>query len=349
MEVGATTVRRSDASPTPIEAETAPLDLLHRVAVDEPFVRLDGDRPELEPVAAVYAAVVEEALEGLATSAEDPIALAVPGWWPPNARSRVARALEARGVVAVLVNDAEAAVAQATAEGVRLPSTVAVLSLRSMQTSVVVVRDCRTRPTALLSPAPVLEEGGHLLDVAVLQHVLRGLDDLDEGIDREAPALVAAARDALTRCRAAREALSTSVAQSLHSEPFGTTRRIRLLRSELEELSSDWTDAVVGLVRTALEQTPDDVDTVLLTGGLASMPAVSQRLSADLGVEAIVPADPQRTAVHGAPLVLAALLRDARVPRWQRLARSVRTLGRAGARRDAGRRSSQDTTDSAQP
>ena len=330
IEVGATAITRSDGARMPIDPGAIPVDLLHRVATDAPYVRTFGAECELVPIHEVFADAVECGLRDVASRDDEAIALAVPGWWSPAARTRIEQALADRGIPVLLVNDAEAAVVQALADGVAMPETTAVLSLRSMQTSVVMVRDCHTNPTAMLSPTPVLEEGGHLLDIAVLQHLLRGLDDLGEGVDRSAPGTIAGARTELLQCRRAREALSSSVTESVLPTAFGTAQRVRLLRSELEEIATGWTDAVVGIVRTALEQSAAETDTVLLTGGLASMPLVSQRLSADLGLEAIVADEPQLLAVRGAQTLLERQLRTAvRVPRWRRVARQTAEMMRA--------------------
>ncbi|WP_449276917.1 Hsp70 family protein [Leucobacter sp. GX24907] len=295
----------------PLEPGSLPDDLLLRIADGVPYVRLESGGHELVSVQKLYAGAIADVVHprGLGTP-DDPVAVAVPGWWSRRTVSEVTQALHEAGVSAVLVNEAEAAVAEYLAAGARgsgygavsqsLPDTVAVVGLRACQTSVAIVRDCDRTPVALQRPALVHGDGGKWLDRAVLRHLVAGLADLGCEVDASDPDVVAAARVALGQSQELREALSSSVSESILPSLPGVQGRVLLARTELEEVAASWVESVVGLLRTALERSPVSTDTVLLTGGLAAMPMVAQRISADLGLEVLVPQEPALVAVRGA-------------------------------------------------
>lgn len=308
IEVGATRITVSSGESIPLDQELIPPDLLRRVADDTPYVWLNGDGHGLSPAWDVYAVAIADALRAhrLEERDEFPIGVAVPGGWAPRALSQVSAALAARGIDAVLLNDAEAAVAGYRTSGTRLPESVAVVGLRATQVSVVVVGGCdRDRPVALPSPTLVHDEGAERLDAAVLQHLIRGLADLGERVDVSDPEVLAAARGALEQCRRLRESLSTSARESELLDLPGVGHRVLLTRSELEELARPWADAVVGVLRMTLEQCVRPVGAVLLTGGPAAMPLISQRVSADLALEVHVPEQPSLVVARGAARLLA--------------------------------------------
>lgn len=306
IDVGVSKVTFSNGESVSID-EDIPRDLLKRVADDTPYVRVKGDVCELIPAHEIYVLAVAAALQGQPTAGPEEFrtALAVPGWWTQRAVSRVRQALAEQQIDVALVNDAEAAVVEYQHAHHSLPGSVAVVSLRANQSSVVIVRNCRERPTAMASPILVHEEGGHDLDIAVLQHVVRGLTELGHSVDPTHPLVTAAAQCALEECRELRESLSTAATGSMLPVLPSVTQRIRMVRSELEELATPWADEVVRMVSIAVEQCALHVEAVLLTGGLAQMPLISQRLSADLGIEVCVPDDPTLMFVRGAEKVSA--------------------------------------------
>lgn len=320
IDVGATRVTLSSDSGVMCHDHTAPRDLLMRIADDVPYVSLDGNSHEVQAAHEIYASAVAEALGSMtAEETEDadcpprldrpvdaPVALAVPGWWAPRAIAKVRIALAERGITSELFNDAEASVAAHQLSGQQLPKTVAVVSLRAELSSVAIVRNDGERYEALLSPTLAHGEGGRSLDAAVLRHLVQGLEAAGYAVEGDDSSTIAAARRALCQCRELREALSTTAAETLILELLEANHRLRIVRSELEELSLPWADSVIDMVRTALDQCGEPVDAVLLTGGLASMPLMSQRISANLGLEVIVPEEPSRIAVRGAEHLLAA-------------------------------------------
>lgn len=309
INVGATKITHSNGKTLAVLSDETPRDLLKRVAEGTPYVWLDEEhRCELRAAHDIYAEAIADALrdQHLGSFDEAPVALAVPGWWTQQALTRVRIALEKQGVNVRLANDAEAAVTEYLHQGHTLPENTAVVSLRAGYASVVIVRNCLEEPRALLTPALVHDEGGDYLNTAVLQHLVRGLVDLGEGIKIDDPHVISAARDALSQCRTVREALSTSSSESLLTNLPGTSHRIRLVRSELEELAEPWADSIMRMVSTAIDQAALPLEAVLLTGGLATMPLISQRISADLALEVYVPQAPAQAAARGAQKMIAA-------------------------------------------
>ena len=335
IEVGATKITRNDGSSIPLGHDTMPPDVLRRIADDLPHVRTIADSCELVSAYKIYAALVADALwtQQLGKEGDPPVALAVPGWWSPRALEQVRDAFSEQRINAVLVNDAEAAVAEYQAAGGELPERVAVVSLRANHTSVVMVRDCAGDPTALMSPTVVHDEGGQHLDTAVLRHLIQGHEDLGDAIDTTDPDVIAAARTSLAQCTALREALSMSAREATHLDIPGFAQRMLLVRSELDELAAPWADVAIGIVRTALDECAEPADTVLLTGGLAAMPLISQRMSADLALDIRVPDDPHLIVARGAERLLARRLEVDRAPNgvWSGLKRRAAALSRVFA------------------
>lgn len=305
IDVGATKITQSNRLNV-LLGDDVPRDLLKRVADNRPHVVLTNGGLNLAAAEDIYASAVGDALRHQQLGNQDaaPVALAFPGWWSPRAAQRVEAALEAQQLNVFMVNDAEAAVAEFQQEGGPLPGTVAVVSLRAAQSSIVIVRNCGARPSAMPSPVLVHEEGGDSLDSAVLRHLLHSLVDIGNIVDVASPKAISAAPLALTQCQQVREALSQSATESIQLHMPGATRPVRLVRSELEEVARPWVDAVVRMVASAIDLCDERVEGILLTGGLASMPLTSQRLSADLALEVFVPNAPLLLAARGANRLL---------------------------------------------
>lgn len=311
IDVGATKITQSNRLNVMLR-DNVPRDLLKRVADNRPHVDVAQARVSLQAAHNIYAEAVGEALrhQRLGGSDDPPVAIAYPGWWGPGATARIVSALAAQQLNVFMVNDAEAAVAEFLRETGSSAKTIAVVSLRATQAGVVIVQDCDTEPIALQSPALVHEEGGDCLDSAVLRHLLQGLMDMGNAIDLTSPKTISAAALALTQCQQLRESLSQSATESIRLHMPGVTHSVRLVRSELEEVVRPWADAVVHMVASAMNLYDQPIDAVLLTGGLATMPLMSQRLSADLALEVLVPHSPLLLAAQGANHLL-----DSRPPR----------------------------------
>ncbi|MGJ9412937.1 Hsp70 family protein [Aeromicrobium sp. CF4.19] len=342
IDVGSTTVTLSHEAGVESRPHQAPPELVCRVGDDVPCVLLSENGFALRQAHEVFAGVVADAVRAHRSGdgrggSTAPAAVAVPGWWTPRALGWVGGALDAAGLGDVLlINDGEAGVLGHRAAGGSLPDTVAVVDLGAEVASVVIVERCTERPSAVPSPALVHVEGGDRLDGAVLHHLVGGLADLGVAVDREDPETVLAARKALDQCRGVREALSLGAVESVQPELPGADRRLRLVRSELEELAAPWAESVIRMVATAVDQYPGRVEGVLLVGGLAAMPLVSQRLSADLGLEVVVADAPVEVVARGAATRAVAPVQPTPRKTWRRKAPQAALP--AGRRRERGRR-----------
>lgn len=333
IDVGATKITQSNRV-NAVLGDEVPRDLVVRVGEDRPVLTVVGDEVVARAAHDVYAAAVAGALQHEQAGRPDGpgATVAVPGWWGPSAVERVRDALAAEGLTVLTVTDAEAAVVAHQADGGSLPPTVAVVSLRATHAGVVIVRECTGSPAALPSPALMHDEGGDHLDTAVLRHLLGGLFDIGDAVDTSSARELRGAGPALAQCRRVREALSTSATESLRLELPGVTHSVRLVRSELEEVARPWADAVVEMVASAIGRSAEQVNAVLLTGGLAAMPLVSQRLSADLGLDVHMPESPELVVARGADRLGAAAVypkRRRRFP-WPRRSASVQTAAARG-------------------
>lgn len=322
IELGASGVTLSSGERLEFKLVGAPNDLLLRIADDAPVVRVaNHDNAarvhDVTAAADLYADLLAAALRadrldlgqlgldgqlGLA----GPLNLAVPGWWSSAARARLASALSARGLRATLVNGAEAAVHGYLLSGGKLPDTVAVVSAKHDSVSMVLVQHCNATPQALLSPVVVIREGGDALDAAVLRHLLRGLEGMGDSINREAPETIDAARAALSACQALRESLSVQATVAFDPPVPGASHRVLLARSELDEVATPWIERVTSQISAAFDRSSHSAEAVLLSGGLSAMPLLAHRLSAALGVEIQVTADPSVVVAKGAETLAAA-------------------------------------------
>lgn len=311
IDIGTSKITLSDGSALKLPSDHTPKDFLARVADESPYVRVTRAGVELTPACDMFATAVAHAVfdRQLMNETEIPVAVTVPSWWSTRVLTRVRSALDRQGVNAVLINEAEAAVAAFHAsQGGSTPNTtqhVAVVGLGAQATSVVVVRTDATGPHKLAHPVTADTEGSSAVDAAVLRHLVRGLQELGDEIAVSEPATIRAARVALASCRQLKETLSITGTEALKPEIPNADHRIRIIRSELEELATPWADSIVNMLKSTLEQCAVEVDSVLLIGGPAAMPLVSQRVSADLGLCVQVPDDPATVAVRGSVMLLA--------------------------------------------
>jgi molecular chaperone DnaK len=279
-----------------------------------------------ELMTALLAATLERvaALEG---GPPDRVVVTCPAVWGPYRREQFAEAVRLAGIPrdqVVLLTDAEAVVtyqlARRPAGG---PEPVAVYDAGGSTFDATVIR---VSPTERAGPGPVgvlgvpesLEWlGGVDLDDLVLRHLDASTDGAVSILDARRPdeALrLSRLRDACVR---AREALSTAAEVVIEAEGAGPPRRITLTRSQLEEWVRPLLAAGLPTLRRALGSAglgAPDLGAVLLVGGLARMPLVSQMVVESLGRNVLVPAEAQHCAALGAALV--AGRRTARAPRF---------------------------------
>ena len=167
--------------------------------------------------------------------------------------------------------------------------------------------------------------GGADFDQRIFEHVraLSGtaFDDVDERRPDEALALARVRRD----CIDAKEALSFDAETVVPVLLPGAQARVRLVRSEFEQMIDGDLRRTMATLRRAVEEAGlelDELTAVLLIGGSSRIPAIAQLISAELELPVVVDADPKASISMGAaasgvraiPFEPAVVVRDGRPP-----------------------------------
>ena len=143
--------------------------------------------------------------------------------------------------------------------------------------------------------------GGRDFDQAVFSQVRRaaGLKTGDT-TDQEA---IAHLRRLRRDCTIAKESLSIDTEATVTVHAAGRRTRIRLVRSEFEELIRDAIDDTVDATRRAITSAglaEQDIDAIVLAGGSCRIPLVAQVVSAEFSLPIIIDAVPEASTSLGA-------------------------------------------------
>lgn len=235
------------------------------------------------------------------------VVLTCPANWGPYRRELLEQAGRMAGLDSVVLctEPSAAAVHFASTERVDTGDTLAVYDLGGGTFDAAVLRKDGPASFALLgSPEGIEHLGGLDFDAAVLQHVWTTLGDVDVDPDDEA-VLVGLTR--LRRdCTDAKEALSVDTDVSIPVDLGGEHRTVRMGRAELEELlrpSLEETVAALERALTSADLTVADLGSVLLVGGSARIPLVTELLTRRLGRPVAVSAHPKHGVALGAAMV----------------------------------------------
>jgi hypothetical protein len=249
-----------------------PQGFLRRVGDDTPV--LVGTRPV--PAETLVAQLVSQVVSKIGVPAR--LAVTHPVSWGPH---RVAALRAALGEVTML------STAAAVAYQSQAPTAVHDLGGSTFTAAMV-------RGLATVGQPVELDLGGADLDELVFDHVRTALD----GNLPTDPAALARLRQACTK---AKETLSADTEVEI---PVADTR-IRLTRAEFEELARPLLAETAVALRLAIEESGVTPATVLLAGGAAWLPLLTQVVSEELGRP--VTATPPGAAAMGAALAAAGL------------------------------------------
>jgi molecular chaperone DnaK len=256
-----------------------PQGFLRRVGDDTPV--LVGSRPV--PAETLVAQLVQQVVSTIGTPAR--LAVTHPVTWGPH---RVAALRAALGEVTML--------STAAAVAYRTEGLTAVHDLGGSTFTAAVVRGLAT------AGQPVeLDLGGADLDELVFDHVRAALGDSFP----TDPAELARLRRS---CTAAKETLSSDTEAEI---PVSDTR-VRLTRVEFEELARPLLAETAVALRMTIEESGVAPANVLLAGGAAWLPLLTQVVSEELGRPVI--ATPPGAAAMGAALAAAGVPQEARYP-----------------------------------
>jgi molecular chaperone DnaK len=247
-----------------------PRGFLRRVGDDTPV--LVGARPV--PAETLVAQLVSQVLATLGKPASLAVTHPVP--WGPH---RVAALRAALGEV-TMVSTAAAVAYQSTA-----PTAVHDLGGTTFTAAVV-------HGLATVGQPTELDLGGADLDELVFDHIRNSLGDV---LPTDPAALARLRQD----CTRAKETLSADTEVEI---PVAGTR-VRLTRAEFEDMARPLLAETAAALRVTIEESGVTPATVLLTGGAAWLPLLTQVVSAELGRP--VTATPPGAAAMGAALAAA--------------------------------------------
>ncbi|MFC9790385.1 Hsp70 family protein [Rhodococcus sp. NPDC127528] len=271
--------------------------------------RPDGTAYRAEDLVAIaMSALVTLAREESADLPDEPGIVAThPARWDDPTVDAMGDALDHVGLGGVtLVSDPVAAVAWLeAAQGPLGEGVVAVFDLGAAGLDVSLVRTATPASYGLLRPSTYSSLfGGDSFDRTVVEHVL-GAVAADLGpIDLADPATRAELAELRDRCRVAKEQLGTAEPATVAVTLAGVDTTVPLTRAELEEMLRgpiEGSLSLVGETIRAHELDPAEVRTVLLTGGGAAMPLVSELAASTLGIATV--AAPAHAAALGAAVL----------------------------------------------
>jgi actin-like ATPase involved in cell morphogenesis len=153
------------------------------------------------------------------------------------------------------------------------------------------------------TPAGLEHLGGLDLDEAVFGHVAQSVGASLTELDPGDPAVVAAVVRLRDECKSAKEALSSDTDTSIPVLLPGIQTEVRLTRAEFEGMILPSVIDTVATTTRAIREAglePADVGRILLVGGSARVPLVSQLLSEELGRPIVVDAHPKHAIALGA-------------------------------------------------
>ncbi|WP_234786920.1 Hsp70 family protein, partial [Mycolicibacterium monacense] len=283
---------------------------VERVGDPVPLVAADGTSYRAD---ALLVEALDAMTEAVGAAPSGDIAIAVPAHWGTATVYALRNALRtnpaftSNGAPARLVSDAVASLTALRANpGLPTDGVVALLDFGGSGTSI-------TLADAAAGFAPVdettrfTEFSGDLIDQALLTHVLTGITDAG-GVDPAGTAAVGSLTRLRERCRDAKERLSAVTAADVAAELPGYHSTIRITRAELEEMLQRPLAGVLAALDAALERTRigwAGVSAVVTIGGGASIPLITQQLSAHTRVPVITTRQPALDAAVGAALFAA--------------------------------------------
>jgi hypothetical protein len=358
VDVGATAVKVATADATtarPAHIDARELDypdLISRVGTGIPFVGLGGETAVTRHAHDMFADEVRRAITRLTEPGPDggsTVTVVAPDWWTPRAREAVRVAMIESGMAkAQMESAAVASVKGYRAVAPSVPDTVAVLDLGAYSCSAAVVTACNDDGIRRVGhPTVVHGRGGTDLDARLLHHVLDGLRSQGLTYRRDDTMAVDAARGLLVECRHAKEVLSAKSVTTMAPHMPGASSPVRLVRAEHDDIARPAVQEIVQTLRDCIAAGEHDVEAVLLVGGGAPIPIVTQQISVELGLPVLLADDPATLAARGAALVSATVTPAQDDPR-RKSARRAGKRARPRAERtsaDAGRRRAARTAD----
>jgi molecular chaperone DnaK len=278
-------------------------------------LRLGGVSMTADALSARYVAHVVGAVAGLVGGVAARAALTHPAGWGQHRVESLHAALVTQGLGATVFLSGAQAAARAYAESVPVSAgeLVAVHDLGGTGFDAAVVRRTEDGRFAHVGTPEELEVGGLDFDELVFEHVRLALGEQWARVDPADPAVRPALARLRRECTLAKEALSADTDVQIPVALPGIDTRVRLARAEFEELirpTVEETAATLYRVIDSAGSLPEDVSAVLLTGGSARIPLVTQVVSEILGRPVIVAPNPKGDTAIGAALAIGGLVAE---------------------------------------
>ena len=275
-------------------------ELSFRMGTTAPVVRHVGNALSLCSPHESYVLALSRVL-GETPSTED-VTVVVPDWWSQRARDMVNRTLTGQyPATARLVGAAPAALRAFGSTRSVFDPVVAVLDVgATCSSATVVVDDGVSEPQVAGVPMVLHGRGGDRLDALLLHHVLDTIVAGGWSRDRSDPDVLHAARRLLNEIRVAREQFSTRPVARVTPHLPGLASELRLVRAEFEDVARPVIGEIVGMLTACIAESGVDVAAVMLVGGGAPTPMLTQMISVDVGLPVLLEEEPTSAAARGA-------------------------------------------------
>ena len=283
---------------------------------DETPVLVAGEPIEAHTVAACFVRWVVDRVAEREGAPPERLALTHPASWGRHKRDLLTEALAAQGIESVhlVPEPAAAAFAYAAARNVPPGAAVGVYDLGGGTFDAAIVRRLDDGGFALAgSPEGIESLGGVDFDEAVFAHVRAAVGTQWTQLDFDDPMVRTAAAALRRECTEAKEALSADTEVTIPVMLPGVSTRVRMVRTELEQLVAPAIAETVEAMRRACSAAglrADELSAVLLAGGSSRIPLVAQQVSAALDRPVTVDADPKAVVASGAALSIAPVVVD---------------------------------------
>ena len=284
------------------------------------FVERVGDPvPLVAPDGSTHRAdrLLVEALDAMVSALGGPppsdVAIAVPAHWSPavlgalRGMLRTKPNLSPHGVAPPLISDATAALAALqVSPGLPDSGIVALVDFGGSGTNITLA-DAANNFEPIDDTVRYTEFSGDQIDQALLTHVLAGISQAG-GMDPTGTVAVGALTRLREAVRLVKERLSAETAAELPAELPGYQSDIRVTRGELESLIRGPFAGVIYALEELLQRNriaTANLSAVATVGGGASIPLITQRLSAHFRAPVITTPQPALDTAAGAALIAA--------------------------------------------
>ena len=302
--MGDAAVRRAVTDPDRVLRE------VKRRIGDRTPVLVAGEPIEAHTIAASFVRWVVDRVTEREGAPPAAVALSHPASWGGHKCDLMAEALAAQGVspVTLVTEPAAAAVAYTASKHVAPGAAIGVYDLGGGTFDAAVVRQLDDGGFELVGvPQGIESLGGVDFDEAVFEHVKTIVGTQWTELDFTDPLVRTAAATLRRECTEAKEALSADTEVTIPVMLPGVSTRVRMVRTEFEQLVEPAIAATVAALREACESaslSTSDLTAVLLVGGSSRIPLVSQQVSASFDRPVTVDSDPKAVVACGAALSL---------------------------------------------